>query len=186
MNHLSITVSCFIFMLMIFPMFAKDYKEHSRKGNYVAWDYGYNLLNSCEPNAIIFTNGDNDTFPLWYLQEVENIRTDVKVVNLSLLNFSSYIRQLDQHEPNLKMFEYNQDYLEAIDTDRVQEYAYQNWVVGRSETNGSEIINIETENGIIMGIEHKKFNVHGVQFHPESIKTTIGIKILKNFINYKK
>ena len=44
----------------------------------------------------------------------------------------------------------------------------------------------ETENGIIMGIEHKEFNVHGVQFHPESIKTTIGIKILKNFINYKK
>ena len=47
-------------------------------------------------------------------------------------------------------------------------------------------ITAETENGIIMGIEHKKFNVHGVQFHPESIKTTIGIKILKNFINYKK
>ena len=47
-------------------------------------------------------------------------------------------------------------------------------------------ITAETENGIIMGIEHKRFNVHGVQFHPESIKTTIGIKILKNFINYKK
>ena len=47
-------------------------------------------------------------------------------------------------------------------------------------------ITAETENGIIMGIEHKEFNVHGVQFHPESIKTTIGIKILKNFINYKK
>ena len=55
-------------------------------------------------------------------------------------------------------------------------------------TNLSEKLKItaETENGIIMGIEHKKFNVHGVQFHPESIKTAIGIKILKNFINYKK
>ena len=47
-------------------------------------------------------------------------------------------------------------------------------------------ITAETENGIIMGIKHKEFNVHGVQFHPESIKTTIGMKILKNFINYKK
>ena len=47
-------------------------------------------------------------------------------------------------------------------------------------------ITAETESGIIMGIEHNEFNVHGVQFHPESIKTTIGIKILRNFINYKK
>ena len=46
-------------------------------------------------------------------------------------------------------------------------------------------ITAQTEDGIIMGIKHKKYNVHGVQFHPESIKTTIGIKILKNFINYK-
>jgi len=43
----------------------------------------------------------------------------------------------------------------------------------------------ETSDGIIMGIKHKKYNVHGVQFHPESIKTDVGIKILKNFINYK-
>ena len=46
-------------------------------------------------------------------------------------------------------------------------------------------ITAETKDGIIMGIKHKKYNIHGVQFHPESIKTTIGIKILKNFINYK-
>jgi anthranilate synthase/aminodeoxychorismate synthase-like glutamine amidotransferase len=46
-------------------------------------------------------------------------------------------------------------------------------------------VTAETHEGIIMGIKHKKYNIHGVQFHPESIKTTIGIKILKNFINYK-
>ena len=46
-------------------------------------------------------------------------------------------------------------------------------------------ITAETNDGIIMGVKHKKYNIHGVQFHPESIKTTIGIKILKNFINYK-
>ena len=93
-SFISITIACFIFILMTFTMMVRDFKEHSRKGNYVAWDYGYNLLNSCEPNAIIFTNGDNDTFPLWYLQEVENIRQDVTVVNLSLLNTPWYIEQL--------------------------------------------------------------------------------------------
>ena len=61
------------------------------------------------PNAILFTNGDNDTFPLWYMQEVEEIRQDVKIINLSLLNFPSYIRQLDEHSPSLNMFNLNAD-----------------------------------------------------------------------------
>ena len=46
-------------------------------------------------------------------------------------------------------------------------------------------ITAETDDGLIMGVQHKQYNIHGVQFHPESIKTKIGIKILKNFINYK-
>ena len=87
---------------MPIKMLATDYFEHNRNDNYVAWDYGYNLLNSCEPNGIIFTNGDNDTFPLWYLQEVENLRRDVKVVNLSLLNTPWYIDQLMNQDPKLK------------------------------------------------------------------------------------
>ncbi|MCF7886110.1 MAG: DUF2723 domain-containing protein [Candidatus Marinimicrobia bacterium] len=80
-----------------------NYHSHDRSGNYVAWDYAYNILNTCEKDGIIFTNGDNDTFPLWYLQEVEKVRKDVKVVNLSLLNTHWYIKQLRDFPPKINI-----------------------------------------------------------------------------------
>jgi len=75
-------------------MGSQNWDDHDRSGRYLARDVAFNYLNTCAPNAIIFTGGDNDTFPLWYAQEVEGIRTDVRVCNLMLLNTDWYIDQM--------------------------------------------------------------------------------------------
>ncbi len=72
----------------------QNWDDHDRSGRYTTRSFAYNYLQSCAPNAILFTYGDNDTFPLWYLQEVEGIRTDVRVVNTMLLNSDWYIDQM--------------------------------------------------------------------------------------------
>ena len=75
-------------------MAAQNWDDHDRSGKYTAIAMAKNYLNSCEPNAILFTIGDNDTFPLWYAQEIENVRTDIKIVNTSLFMTDWYIDQM--------------------------------------------------------------------------------------------
>jgi tetratricopeptide (TPR) repeat protein len=92
---LSAGIATSICLIAVPAVMAKEnWDDHDRSNRYIARDFASNYLNSCAPNAILFTHGDNDTFPLWYAQEVEGIRTDVRVVNLSLLNTDWYIDQM--------------------------------------------------------------------------------------------
>lgn len=77
-------------------MAAEGWDDHDRSDRYFSVDSAKNFLASCAPNAIIFTGGDNDTFPLWYVQEVEGFRTDVRVIVLSYFNTDWYIEQMMQ------------------------------------------------------------------------------------------
>ncbi len=88
----SITTLCLLSVPAV--MAKEEWNDHDRSDRYIARDFAANYLNSCAPNAILFTNGDNDTFPLWYAQEVEGIRTDVRVICLELLNTDWYIDQM--------------------------------------------------------------------------------------------
>lgn len=91
-SALAVTMVC----LLAVPvnMAAQNWDDHTRAGRYATIAHAKNYLNSCAPNAILFTYGDNDTFPLWYAQEVEGVRRDIRIVNLSLLAGSWYIDQI--------------------------------------------------------------------------------------------
>jgi hypothetical protein len=75
------------------------WKMHDRSGNFLPFDYSYNVLQSLDKDAIVFTYGDNDTFPLWYMQDVAGVRRDVRVVNLSLGQTGWYMYELKNRAP---------------------------------------------------------------------------------------
>ena len=96
MPHSAIALGLGALLFLAVPgwMLVQNYDDHDRSGRYLARDFAYNMLMSVEENAILFTEGDNDTYPLWYLQEVEGVRPDVRVVCLALLNAPWYPKQL--------------------------------------------------------------------------------------------
>ena len=92
-NRIYAIIACVIGLVIPLQMVSQTWDDHDRSGRYTARDFAKNYLESLEPNAIIFCNGDNDTFPLWYAQEVEGVRPDVKIINLSYLQSDWYINQ---------------------------------------------------------------------------------------------
>ena len=72
---------------------SQNWHDHDRSGRYMTRDYAKNYLESCAPNAILLTYGDNDTFPLWYVQEVEGVRPDIRIINIGYLGMDWYIYQ---------------------------------------------------------------------------------------------
>lgn len=91
MLNISTTAICILVPLL---MAQQEWDDHDRSNKTIAPDIAKNYLESCAPNAVIFTFGDNDTYPLWYAQEVENVRPDIRIINNSLLGIDWYINQL--------------------------------------------------------------------------------------------
>jgi len=97
-NHKISAVVTLVLLLTVCPLLMafQNWDDHDRSGRYTARDIGANYLESCAPNSILFTYGDNDSFPVWYIQDVEEVRTDVRVVNLSYFQAGWYIDMMRQ------------------------------------------------------------------------------------------
>lgn len=106
-------------------MASENWDDHDRSGRYTSRDLAYNYLQTLDPNAILVTHGDNDTFPLWYIQEVEGVRTDVRIMNTSLLGTDWYIDQMQNRTyesdpvkftiPRTQYFYGTNDYVQIYD-----------------------------------------------------------------------
>lgn len=93
-SKLKIAGISLVLLLVPVLMLSENWNDHDRSNRYSARDLAYNYLMTTEQNSVLVTHGDNDTFPLWYIQEVEGVRTDVRVVNTSLLGIDWYINQM--------------------------------------------------------------------------------------------
>ncbi len=131
----------------------EGWDDHNRSGKTTARDLARNYLASCEKNGIIFTNGDNDTFPLWYIQEVEGYRTDVRVCNLSLMGTDWYTNQMKmkayESAPLPIKFSEDQILMYGGNTDQMYFLDLSSIILGSTVNSNKvkEIIKLRLENG---------------------------------------
>ncbi len=124
-NYLSVII--FVVILLFCPVLilSQNFDDHNRSNRYAARDFAANILKSCPPNAILFSSGDNDTYPLLYCQEVENIRTDVRIVIMPFLSANWFVGQLKlkiydneglkMNLPQTKLDEGRLDYIPVVE-----------------------------------------------------------------------
>lgn len=110
-RNFRLVVSCICIPISLVPLFSNFYSHANRHNLWIPDDYGYNMLSSCEPGSCVFTNGDNDTFPLWFAQEVKRTNYSVIIANLSLLNTEWYIKQLKRKGAPISFTDYEIDNL---------------------------------------------------------------------------
>jgi tetratricopeptide (TPR) repeat protein len=109
-RNVVIAIGGIIILIALFNI-KQYYFEKNRSANWIPNEYGYNILQSAETGGIIFTNGDNDTYPVWFMQETNGIRQDVRIVNLSLANTDWYLKQAIRHGVPLDLSDYQIDQL---------------------------------------------------------------------------
>ncbi len=183
-------------------MAKENWDDHNRSQRYFATDFARNYLNSCAPNSIIFTNGDNDTFPLWYAQEVEGIRTDVRVVNLSLAQMDWYINQLRQryyNSPPVKLT-LTADNIRGDKRNFVPVYPRPevvgnidlkdilNFVASEDQANklqsGSEQLNYIPTKNLSIAVNYENFKKNGGVISTEGVDKKIKLEIPSYNANY--
>ncbi|WP_026954875.1 glycosyltransferase family 117 protein [Algoriphagus vanfongensis] len=152
-------------------MGAQNWNDHNRQGRYFSVDSARNFLASCAPNAILFTGGDNDTFPLWYVQEVEGFRTDVRVIVLSYFDTDWYVEQMTSptHESealpfslaperyqkgtNDVLFVMERDGLDAISAREYLKLLNSGSELLRMQTGGKSQVNMVPSRNLIMEVD---------------------------------
>lgn len=156
---ISAVIACCVAVFIPLQVVSQTWDDHDRSGRFTTRDFGMNYLSSVDHNGIIFTNGDNDTFPLWYAQEVEGYRTDVRVVNLSYLTTDWYANQLRYpyyDSPAVEMLAQPKDYAyDRLQYVRFEEDADKKTDVNahvmlenlyRSKTNGNDYPSVPFKN----------------------------------------
>jgi hypothetical protein len=151
---------CVLFLLPTYAL-AGNYNVCDRSRNYVPYDYARSLLTSCDENAVLFTGGDNDTFPVWCLQEVYGIRRDVKVVCLPLANTRWYIKQLrDDLGIDLGWTDQDIDQLRAYRVPDGRTFRIQDQVINAIIDNNRQQLPVNF--GVVVGRGSRNYHGHSI------------------------